>query len=376
MSVYDQNDSNLPNNPAGLHGVEGHYRPGMLVRKRKVSKSGVSSGKEQSQRELKTARTLNTLATIGAGHAILASTPAAWRSKVPGRKKLVSSGWLNEPVSHVKKPLPPKVAQLMPKAGKPAKIAGAVAAGGWLTLHGAELAGDVMARRSINGQLARTNSSKGKVGSMAKNDMTLISKASGSVSGNGHGKSLSSGRTNRQRAGTTAGLGAVLVGQTAATGGHLAMNNVLRDTAFVMHGQSSKTNTDVAGDISRLHRKYKQLKRFRGAGLAGIAGGGALIYANRNKKVSGVEKAYRRVDPEADRQRRIGMYSGLAGGGSLVAANRAANHIKITKPAGTSSINVRGNKKGALLATGAAALAGASVATYRHGISARNQPWT
>lgn len=154
--------------------------------------SNAPSG-SQSTGELKTARTLNTVATIGAGHAIYASIPKSAKSKMPGHKKLVEAGWLNEPVEHVRRPLPPKLRKLaskMPKAGTSAKIAAGAAAGGWLTLHSGELAGDVMARRSINNQLKQKQENKGKVDSVKKNDMTMISKANGAVSNNGHGKAL------------------------------------------------------------------------------------------------------------------------------------------------------------------------------------------
>jgi hypothetical protein len=154
--------------------------------------SNAPAFKPQSEKELKTTRTLNTVATIGAGHALYATVPKEARSKIPGRKRLVELGWLNEPIEHPKKPLPPKVARLIPKAGTSAKIAAGAGTAGWLSLHGGELVGDVMARRSINNQLAQVqaNKNKGKVNSVKKNDQSMISKASGYVSSNGHGKSI------------------------------------------------------------------------------------------------------------------------------------------------------------------------------------------
>lgn len=104
--------------------------------------SGAPSSGKQSTGELKTARALNTVAMVGAGHALYTSTPKKWRAK------LVPTG-ATRAAAKVKGVLP-----VMPAgSGRAARIAGASTAGGWLAFHGAEMAGDVMARRSINSQI-------------------------------------------------------------------------------------------------------------------------------------------------------------------------------------------------------------------------------
>ncbi len=129
-------------------------------------------GKGQSRGELETARTLNTVATIGAGHALWTSLPKEGRERVAGRlvprRVAVRARKLSERV---------------PKGtGKKAAIAGTA---GWLGFHGAELAGDVMARRSINMQL---DAKKGEV--MRKSiEQSVVSKA-GTGLVTGHGTSL------------------------------------------------------------------------------------------------------------------------------------------------------------------------------------------
>ena len=104
-----------------------------------------TKAREQSDAELKSAKTLNTVAQIGAAHAIVASTPKKWKAKIPGHARLVATG--------------ERLKERMPKVPEGAGTAGKVAAvavpAGWLGFHGAEWAGDVMARQSINNQLAR-----------------------------------------------------------------------------------------------------------------------------------------------------------------------------------------------------------------------------
>jgi hypothetical protein len=99
--------------------------------------------------------------------------------------------------------------------------------------------------------------------------------------------------------------------------------------------------------------------------------------ALRNVKIAsdarmkqGVSKAYRRFDPEADRQRRIGLYAGLGGGTALVLGAAGARRLK-----GSKVVIPKGGKKGlALLAAGAGAGA-LGAGAYKRGIELRNQPW-
>lgn len=97
-----------------------------------------------------------------------------------------------------------------------------------------------------------------------------------------------------------------------------------------------------------------------------------------------MEKAYRRFDSEADRQRRLGAYAGLGGGVAIVAGDRARRGFEVVRQNKDAKglKNVRGLKlkgkgiRGTLIATGVAGAAGAlGAGSYKRGISRRNQPW-
>lgn len=98
--------------------------------------------KGQSRAELETARTLNTVAIIGGGHALYTSLPDGTRHVV-GRV-------VPKPVKNAGAAVASRVPRLPKSAGKKAALAGAA---GWVGFHGMELAGDVMGRRSINAQI-------------------------------------------------------------------------------------------------------------------------------------------------------------------------------------------------------------------------------
>ena len=251
--------------------------------------------KGQSKGELKTARTLNTVAIIGATHPMytaarnLASQAPEGVKAAAGRfvpKKAVSAvrGGVDRVVT--RNPGTKAAAKFAAKHGK---VAGAAAATGWLGFHGAELAGDVLGRRSINSQLKQKEQDMSKALSV---EQSFVSKA-----------------------------------ETAPVTGH-------------------GTN---------------------------------------------IEKRY--YDSEADRQRRIGMATGILGGTGIVTGAAAANGLKADRgvtaaengvrragvqasyliPKGASAKKVLG-RKGGLAAVAAASGVGA-VASYKRGISRRNQTW-
>ena len=99
-----------------------------------------------------------------------------------------------------------------------------------------------------------------------------------------------------------------------------------------------------------------------------------------------VEKAARRYDSEADRQRRLGMY---AGGGTAVAAvagnearrqfmrvSEGAKNAKGKKPLRGFKLKPKASaRKTAILAGLAAAGAAVGAGSYARGVSRRNQPW-
>ena len=127
-------------------------------------------------------------------------------------------------------------------------------------------------------------------------------------------------------------------------------------------------------------------KAIAGGSLAATAGG-AYAFSGRKSSSSpeldpftGLAKA-RRFDPEADRQRRTGLYAGAGLGGAAVAGQQAAHAGagllrgpgKKVVGVGFKNVKTRG-RAGALVAT-SAALGTLGVAAYRRGISERNQPW-
>ena len=85
-----------------------------------------------------------------------------------------------------------------------------------------------------------------------------------------------------------------------------------------------------------------------------------------------VDKAQRRFDPEADRQRRIGMYSAGGALGAVYLGDKARGQLaregmKVIRPKG---------KKGALLGLSAIASGALGAGAYKRGVDVRNQPWT
>jgi hypothetical protein len=97
---------------------------------------------------------------------------------------------------------------------------------------------------------------------------------------------------------------------------------------------------------------------------------------------SEVEKA-RYFDPEADRQRRLGLYSGAAVGGAIAAGSVAHSkgEFGFEREAGDSAkkmspkYTLRANRKGVAAAGTSLGLAALAAGTYKRGISHRNQPW-
>lgn len=242
--------------------------------------SGAPLGREQGRGELETARALNTVATIGAGHALYTSLPEAARAKMGAAVVRRTPRKVVAAASRARR----KVA--LPKnAGKKAVVA---TTGAWLGFHGAELAGDIMARRSINNQIRKLPEKETAV----KAYETPVDFSKAANRGSGHGVNL-------------------------------------------------------------------------------------------------VSKRY--FDPEADRQRRIGLYAGLGGGSALVlgeAARRQFTGVVERHPVQGKQKRGRlknvtvGLKEGKRLRTpillgGAAALSAiGGAAAYKHGISERNRPYS
>lgn len=95
-------------------------------------------------------------------------------------------------------------------------------------------------------------------------------------------------------------------------------------------------------------------------------------------KVREISKAARRFDPEADRQRRLGIYAGagLTAGAGLAA--QVPHHFEVIRE-GKDVVGLRAKKGRGKLAlaqiAGTAAVSGVGAAAYRRGIDERNRPW-
>jgi len=222
-------------------------------------------------------------------------------------------------------------------------------------------------------------------GAVMKDGQSMISKADGYVSSSGHGKSLvekkgtiaalsdysEKNQRNRDEFLASRGGGRYNVigsGLFGGAGGAIIGSNV-GERAYTK-GLSSKRNMAIGAGIGAASL----------GSLAGIQNAGARH--RQAKRAGQVEKAYRRFDPEADRQRRAGLYTGLGVLGAGLAGREAANHFT-TKAKDAQGLSVRGvvakPKKGRI-GLGLAAVAGASGAfgahSYKSGLSTRNQPWT
>jgi len=162
----------------------------------------------------------------------------------------------------------------------------------------------------------------------------------------------------------------------AGVGGSALLYNAANKTS------ASKTASSLGSD-------YYAKKIARGRNLGVAAGSGFLaIAANEANKAhklkTPVKKAYRRFDPEADRQRRLGLYSGAAAGSGIVLGREAARNYKVSGLDSASraehGLGVKlkpGLTKRGLGLTAATLAAGAiSAGSYKRGVSARNQPWT
>ena len=143
--------------------------------------------------------------------------------------------------------------------------------------------------------------------------------------------------------------------------------------ALLLHGG------ELAGDAISARSLHHQAKASE-QGIAKAYVSPALRSTGRGQNI---EKAYRRFDPEADRQRRLGTYAGIAGGAGIVAGGVAAHGLK---PLGQAvvqdlkSMKSQGTlkrvRRGGLAAGAALGAFGLGAAAYRRGIQVRNQPWT
>lgn len=385
---------------------------------------GGGGGAGQSRGELETAKVLNTVATIGAIHPTYHAVRDLYRHKTPESRARIERT-LARPIPKKVKAgaasLKEKTRKLRIPKGSGKKVAIATT-GAWLGLHSAELAGDVMARRSINGQLQQV-----KGPSVKKNlsiEQSLMSTSDYARRGTGIGLNLEKAwkgepgdKRNTQyalAAGAGSLAGGVVTSQMRMTPKESRIFNIARkrgDRAVERELASIDPKTILNGDgrLTR-YKKYKTTAGILGRSVkpvitspgfgrvigtrvvapvvAGAAIGtvGRAAYRHRRK----VEK--RHFNAESDRQRRIGAASGVLAGTSIVTGAAAMKGLQfrrgITDEAGR---RMAGSSLGyfipkdvnpkkllrnrAALAAAALATGGGAVAAYKQGISQRNQTW-
>jgi hypothetical protein len=129
-----------------------------------------------------------------------------------------------------------------------------------------------------------------------------------------------------------------------------------------------------------------------GGTAAATVGGGALLATGKKKSGGGDFGGYemygkaRYFDPEADRQRRTGLYSGVLAGGAISAGTlagvkgnfeRVSDEAKIVRGRSIPKMHgIKGSKAGYAAAATSGLLALGAAGTYKRGVDRRNQPWT
>lgn len=244
-------------------------------------------GPGQSRGELETAKVLNTVATIGAIHPTYHAIRDLYRHKTPESRARIERT--------LARPIPKKVkagaASLKARASKlripkgSGKKVAVATTGAWLGLHSAELVGDVMARRSINGQLKQV-----KGPSVKKNlsiEQSLVSTSDYARRGTGIGVNLEtiekryfSAEADRQRRiGAASG---VLAGTSIVTGA-AAMRGLTGGRSVIDVPKGARQFGVGAGYLIPKGVSAKKLLRNRAA-LAAAAlttGGGAVASYKR-----------------------------------------------------------------------------------------------
>lgn len=287
---------------------------------------------------------------------------------------------------------------MSPKNKKRLILAGA---GGAVGLQAANLGGDLVTNRV----LARE---------VKKNDMTMISKAEGAISRNGYGVNLEKAdkaekksrpfRRDGQMGGALplgAGVGIGAMGALQRRGARTAVmdsRQYRRDSVDSMLAANGKKRMSVANREKNMamghnlrHESDMKMAEARllnssgkknmkvGAGLAAVGASG-LAY-DRYRAKGSINKAYRRFDPEADRQRRMGQAQGVSLATGILAGAGAKKHFTTDIKSGNKKVYGIAAKPGqgrrgvALAGLSAIATAG-GLASYKRSLSVRNQPWT
>jgi hypothetical protein len=312
-AVFDQNDPNPAPNPSGRRKATGH------------EKLGAALG-------------LATVAEAHAAHHAVKNAAEKWGAA--GSKKLLESGGRGRLVG-----------------GAGLQVAnlgvGALAAGALL------------------------KKPKGKGVSNMSTDQSMISKSVGAVSGNGHGKNL-----------VEKGIPSVAKPLLDSAGKYT--EKVAQANSDLLRVPKKPYGGKMGFFRAATSANGKQAARVSGAERSRLIQTGRDDKADLNRMLSSyrptgslaaVGKAYRRFDPEADRQRRMGQAQGLSLATGILAGAGAKKHFTTDIKSGAKK--VRGiaakpgqGKKGLALAGLSAVATLGGLGSYKHSLSARNQPWT
>lgn len=218
---------------------------------------------------------------------------------------------------------------------------------------------------------------------------------------------LTAEEKRRQKQQATIGLASNILGISAGTA---ALAASARNKAFKNPNNANNAGPVTSKILTKIKMSPKNKRRLILAGAGGAVGlqaanlGGDLVtnrvLAREVKKndmtmiskadgavsrnghgKSLVEKAYRRFDPEADRQRRMGQAQGVSLATGILAGAGAKKHFTTElKHKGKDVLGIaakpgQGRRGVALAGLSAIATAG-GLASYKRSLSARNQPWT
>lgn len=164
--------------------------------------------------------------------------------------------------------------------------------------------------------------------------------------------------------------------QAANIGGDVVANRVLsRSASGSQEGRALKKNETYDSVFKRMGGIVAEITSCPKCG--GDCAGKAKC-PKCGCKVREIAKAARRFDPEADRQRRLGIYAGMGLTAGAGLAAQVPHHFEVIRD-GKEVVGLRAKKGRGKLAlaqiAGAALVGGAGAAAYRRGIDERNRPW-
>lgn len=292
-----------------------------------------------------------TQARVGLGSNVLGLTAGTVATAGALRDpRLAGGGKISRGLHAVGNKIPKPITNLSDKWVTTAPKKAALLAGGALALQAGNMGGDVVANRV----LARS----------AQQGQKPVKKSAGKVAG-------AAAATSAAGAAGAATLKKIGEGARAGVQAEKKKRSWLVPAAVV-----GSATAGGGGALVLSRRRNKDVEKADGEYMLDAY----ISKADHTAGHGSIEKAYRRYDPEADRQRRLGLASGAGVGGAAVLGSMAAKKYT-TKLAhdGNKAIGIAvkpKHGKGAVLLTGGAlASGGLGAAAYRRGLSERNNPW-